>query len=286
MNEVISRNRPTEGSASSLSFSTISRSNTAISSTRVMERNAVKENGQGDKKANVTHLFHDPREMRQREIRSPQSDREHIETTSDLLYAEVEAFLKTQAPSGNPGKGDIKPLENEKELVGKTSDLLYKEVEAFLKTQVPKESPGKGDVKPSENEKEHVGKTSDLLYAEMEAMLKAHTLQESLREGIIQIQPVQQIQQDQMWLDFVFESRLENSFEKNDSVKAEQRSKQQNEEKHYAKEFKMDSLQQLQMSGKNIEQVARDLGIESDTLRQWQNEYAKYDTYAFPEMVY
>ena len=45
-----------------------------------------------------------------------------------------------------------------------------------------------------------------------------------------------------------------------------------NQRKIYSKEFKQDALELVKSSGKNVSEVARDLGIDSGLLNRWNRE--------------
>lgn len=45
-----------------------------------------------------------------------------------------------------------------------------------------------------------------------------------------------------------------------------------NQRKTYSKEFKQDALELVKSSGKNVSEVARDLGINSGLLNRWHRE--------------
>ena len=54
------------------------------------------------------------------------------------------------------------------------------------------------------------------------------------------------------------------------------------EKKQYDKEFKMNAIKLALESGKSIRSVARDLGIEANTLYHWKRVYRNEAEQAFP----
>ena len=54
------------------------------------------------------------------------------------------------------------------------------------------------------------------------------------------------------------------------------------EKKQYDKEFKLNAVKLTMESGSSTASVARDLGIESNTLYNWKREYRNETDQAFP----
>lgn len=52
--------------------------------------------------------------------------------------------------------------------------------------------------------------------------------------------------------------------------------------KKYDKEFKVQTVQMIQEQGKAVAQVARELGINSNTLYRWMAEFKQDGSSAFP----
>ena len=53
-------------------------------------------------------------------------------------------------------------------------------------------------------------------------------------------------------------------------------------QKTYTPEFKREAVQLVEMSGKPIAQVARELGISDSSIHQWRKELAEHGSEAFP----
>jgi transposase len=54
------------------------------------------------------------------------------------------------------------------------------------------------------------------------------------------------------------------------------------QKKQYDKEFKIQTVQMIREQGKSVAQVARELGINKNTLHRWMDEYALDRNQAFP----
>jgi len=52
--------------------------------------------------------------------------------------------------------------------------------------------------------------------------------------------------------------------------------------RRYSKEFKMEAIHLVESQGGNASAVARNLGIEPNTLNRWIREYKSDNEYAFP----
>lgn len=53
-------------------------------------------------------------------------------------------------------------------------------------------------------------------------------------------------------------------------------------QKVYTKEFKEEAVRLVEMSGKSIAQIARELGISDSAIHNWRKELAEHGEEAFP----
>jgi len=54
--------------------------------------------------------------------------------------------------------------------------------------------------------------------------------------------------------------------------------------RRYTKEFKLEAIQLIQSEGGNASAVARNLGIDPNTLNRWIREYKADSEYAYPDL--
>lgn len=52
--------------------------------------------------------------------------------------------------------------------------------------------------------------------------------------------------------------------------------------KKYDKQFKLDAVTLTQQDGNSVASVARDLGIDANTLHHWKRQFSDHGTNAFP----
>jgi transposase len=52
--------------------------------------------------------------------------------------------------------------------------------------------------------------------------------------------------------------------------------------KRYDKQFKLDAVRLVTEGGKPVASVARDLGIDANTLHYWRRQFSDHGTHAFP----
>jgi transposase len=52
--------------------------------------------------------------------------------------------------------------------------------------------------------------------------------------------------------------------------------------KKYDKQFKLDTVQLVQQNGNSVASVARDLGIDANTLHYWKRQFGEHGSNAFP----
>jgi transposase len=52
--------------------------------------------------------------------------------------------------------------------------------------------------------------------------------------------------------------------------------------KRYEKQFKLDAVRLAQQQGNSVASVARDLGIDANTLHHWKRQFSNHDMDAFP----